>query len=66
MLGILIWANASVHWTVEETDLDRSVRGFGWSVATIPHCYVVRMLTVGVNEATSKQPPLAATRLVSA
>ena len=32
----------------------------------IPLCYVVLMLGVGWDEATSKQPPLAATRLGSA
>ena len=39
---------------------------FWWSLAMIPFCYVVLMLRVGLDEATSKQPPLAATRLVSA
>ena len=29
-------------------------------------CYVVLLLIVGLDEATSKQPPLVATRLVSA
>ncbi len=48
-LGILTWANKSVKWTVEETDLDWSVRGFGWSVATIPHCCVMLMLIVVVK-----------------
>jgi len=66
VFGILIWAIASVKLTVDETDLDRSVRWFWWSVATIPLCYVVLMLIVGLNEETSKQPPLAATRLGSA
>jgi hypothetical protein len=35
-------------------------------VVMIPLCYVVLMLIVGSNEATSKQPPLTATRLGSA
>ena len=66
VFGILICAIASVKLTVEEDDLDRSVRWFWWSVATIPLCYVLLMLIVGLNEETSKQPPLAATRLGSA
>jgi hypothetical protein len=32
----------------------------------IPLCYVVLLLIGGLKEATSKQPPLAATRLGSA
>jgi hypothetical protein len=48
---------------VEVDDLDQSVRWFWWSLVRIPLCYVVLMLIVGLNEATSEQPPLAATRL---
>jgi hypothetical protein len=63
---ILIGAIASEKYTMEEDDLDLSVRWLWRSLAMIPFCYVVLMLSVGLNEATTKQPPLAATRLVSA
>ena len=66
VLGILYGTIASEKYTVEEDGLDLSMRGFGWSLAMIPLCYVVLMLIVGLDEATSKQPPLAATRLGSA
>ena len=36
------------------------------SLAMTPFCYVALILRLGLNKATSKQPPLAATRLVSA
>ena len=66
VFGILIWAIASEGYTLEEDDLDLNVRWFWWSLAMIPFCYVVLMLRLGSNKATSKQPSLAATRLVSA
>ena len=68
VFGILYGNIASEKYTVEEDGLDLSMRGFGWFLAMIPLCYVVvvLLLIVGLDEATSKQPPLVATRLVSA
>ena len=45
---------------------DLSVRWFWWALAMIPFFYVVGMLIVGLNDATSKQPSPIAASLVSA
>ncbi|CAE8623565.1 unnamed protein product, partial [Polarella glacialis] len=45
---------------------DLSVRWFWRRLSMIPFCYVVFTLTVGLAEATSKQPSSAAASLASA
>jgi bacteriorhodopsin len=42
-----------------------AVRWFWWFLAMIPFCHVVLTLSVGLNEATAKQPSATASKLVT-
>ena len=49
VFGILFGTIVSEKYTVEEDGLDLSMRGFGWSLAMIPLCYVVVVLLLIVG-----------------